>query len=237
VGRPASPDASPGSAARAPAIVGLAFGVALALIITLLGPLLLFNPAFTSLLQQRHAVATAFGVPQPEVERVTTAILIDLATDGPFDAAFDDGEPLLDARERSHMHDVAGLVRLLGVIVLASSVAAAATAWRLRHETERQGRIMVLAAGSVGALAVMLGIVFAVAFEPAFLLFHQIFFPAGTYLFEPGSNLITLFPEAFWYEAALAAGATIVLAALVIGIIGALRMRSGQGRRATDAQA
>ena len=217
-------------------MVGVAFGVALALVITLLGPLLLFNPAFTSVLQQRHDVAEAFDVPQADVDRVTTAILVDLATDGPFEAAFEGGQPLLDARERSHMRDVAGLVRLLGVIVIVSVVVAAMAGWRLRREPLRQGKTMVLAAGSVGAAAVMLAIVFAVAFEPAFLFFHQLFFPAGTYLFEPGSNLITLFPEAFWYEAALAAGATIVLAALVVGILGAMRMRGGTVPPATPAQ-
>jgi len=220
----------------APSVVGVAFGVALALVITLLGPLLLFNPAFTSVLQQRHDVAEAFDVPQADVDRVTTAILVDLATDGPFEAAFEGGQPLLDARERSHMRDVAGLVRLLGVIVLVSVVVAVVAGWRLRREPVRQGKTMVLAAGSVGAAAVMLAIVFAVAFEPAFLFFHQLFFPAGTYLFEPGSNLITLFPEAFWYEAALAAGATIVLAALVVGILGAMRMRGGAMPPATPAQ-
>ena len=217
-------------------MVGVAFGVALALVITLLGPLLLFNPAFTSVLQQRHDVAEAFDVPQADVDRVTTAILVDLATDGPFEAAFEGGQPLLDARERSHMRDVAGLVRLLGVIVLVSVVVAVVAGWRLRREPVRQGKTMVLAAGSVGAAAVMLAIVFAVAFEPAFLFFHQLFFPAGTYLFEPGSNLITLFPEAFWYEAALAAGATIVLAALVVGILGAMRIRGGAMPPATPAQ-
>jgi len=221
----------------APGVVGVAFGVALALIITLLGPLLLFNPAFTSLLQQRHGVAAEFDVPQAEVDRVTTAVLVDLALDGPFDAAFQGREPLLAARERSHMHDVARLVRLLGLVVVVSVVVAALGGWRLRREPGRQGMIMVVAAGSVGAAAVMLALVFAVAFEPAFLFFHQLFFPAGTYLFEPGSNLITLFPEAFWYEAALAAGATIVLAALIVGIVGALRGRSGQEAPGTDAGA
>jgi len=222
--------------ARAPGIIGVAFGLALALIITLLGPLLLFNPAFTSLLQQRHGVAEAFDVSQDEVDRVTTAVLVDLALDGSFGAAFEGREPLLDARERSHMRDVARLVRLLGLVVLVSVVVAVLSGWRLRREPERQGMIMVIAAGSVGAAAVMLALVFAVAFEPAFLFFHQLFFPAGTYLFEPGSNLITLFPEAFWYEAALAAGATIVLAALVVGILGAMRMRGGAMPPATPAQ-
>ena len=78
--------------ARAPWFVAAALGLSLAVVILLAGPLVLFNPAFTSLLQERHGVAQAFGVPQEEVERVTSEILVDLFTDGDFDAAFA-GEP------------------------------------------------------------------------------------------------------------------------------------------------
>ncbi len=50
-------------------------------------------------------------MPQEEVDRVTSEILVDLFTDGEFDAAFAGEPPLLNERERSHMHDVARLVR------------------------------------------------------------------------------------------------------------------------------
>jgi hypothetical protein len=103
---------------RAPWPAGPVLGLSLALLILLVGPLLLFNPAFTSVLQQRHGVADAFGVPQAEVDRVTSEMLVDIWTDGPFDAAFSGDRPLLDERERSHMSDVAGFVRILGAIVL-----------------------------------------------------------------------------------------------------------------------
>jgi hypothetical protein len=63
----------------------------------------------------------------------------------------------------------------------------------------------------VGNVGLLLAGTFAVAFEPAFRVFHEIFFPPGTWLFEPGSNLITLFPQGFWFDAALAAGATIIV--------------------------
>ena len=52
---------------RAPWPVGLVLGVSLALLITLVGPLLLFNPWFTSLLQERHAVAALFATSQAGV--------------------------------------------------------------------------------------------------------------------------------------------------------------------------
>jgi uncharacterized membrane protein len=125
------------------------------------------------------------------------------------------------------MHDVAVLVRiLLGVLVMALVVGGVALAW-LRREPGRIGRIMLVAGGLIGGIAIVLAGIFAVAFEPAFLVFHELFFPPGTYLFEPGSKLITLFPEAFWFDAALAAGATIVIAAVLITLIGFRLWRRG----------
>ena len=205
---------------RAPWAAGLLFGVSLAVVVTLAGPLLLFNPWFTSTLQARHGVSAALSTTRPEVDRVTGEILGDLYADGPFDAALSGDEPLLNERERSHMHDVAVLVRiLLGVLVMALVVGGVALAW-LRREPGRIGRIMLVVGGVIGGIAIVLAGIFAVAFEPAFLVFHELFFPPGTYLFEPGSKLITLFPEGFWFDAALAAGATIVIAAVLVTLIG-----------------
>lgn len=205
---------------RAPWAAGLLFGLSLAIVVTLAGPLLLFNPWFTSALQARHGVAAALSTTTPEVDRVTGEILGDLYADGPFDAALSGDEPLLNERERSHMHDVAVLVRiLLGVLVMALVIGGVALAW-LRREPGRIGRIMLVVGGVIGGMAIVLAGIFAVAFEPAFLVFHELFFPPGTYLFEPGSKLITLFPEGLWFDAALAAGATIVIAAVLVTLIG-----------------
>jgi len=219
---------------RAPWVIGLVFGLSLSVVIVLLGPLLLFNPLFTSALQVRHGVAAELDAPQAEVERVTGSYLADIYLDGDFDASLAGDGPLLDESERSHMTDVSRLVRLLaGILVLALVLAGVTAAW-LRHEPRRQGRIMLTASGAIGAVAVVLAIVFAVAFEPAFLAFHELFFPPGTYLFAPGSELIVLFPEPFWFDAALLAGAAIVLGAVVASLIGLWRWRSG---RATIAPA
>jgi integral membrane protein (TIGR01906 family) len=213
---------------RAPWVIGLLFGLSLAVIILLLGPLLLFNPLFTSALQVRHGVADELGTTQAEVERVTGSYLADIYLDGDFGASLNGDGPLLDESERSHMTDVSRLVRLLaGILVVALVLAGVTAAW-LRHETRRLGRIMLLASGAIGAVAVVLAIVFAVAFEPAFLAFHELFFPPGTYLFATGSELIVLFPEPFWFDAALLAGAAIVLVAVVVSLFGLWRWRSGR---------
>lgn len=213
---------------RAPWPVGMLFGLSLAVVILLAGPLLLFNPLFTSALQVRHDVAAAFDTTQEAVERVTTAFLVDIYLDGPFDALLDGDGPLLDADERSHMSDVSGLVRLLAAILGVAAVVAIVTGVRLRREPRRQGEIMIMAAGAIGATALLLGISFAVAFDTAFLLFHELLFPPGTFLFATGSDLITLFPEGFWFDAALAAGGAIILTALVVTAVGIVRWRSGE---------
>lgn len=222
---------------RAPWFVAAALGLSLAIVILLAGPLLLFNPLFTSLLQQRHEVAQAIHVPQYELDRVTTELLVDIYTDGDFDVSFQVFEipltgqlgnrALLDERERSHMHDVSRLVRLLAALVLAAAVVAVLSARRMRGEPRRVGGVMLLTAGIIGAVALALAVTFAVAFEPAFLAFHAVFFPPGTFLFEPGSNLITLFPQGFWFDASLAAGATILLSAVLCALAGYRLWRTG----------
>ncbi len=207
--------------------MALSFGVSIAVLILLVGPLLLFNPWFTSALQARHGVAAAFDTSQAEVDRVTGEILVDLYADGPFDAALAGREPLLDGSERSHMHDVSRLVRILAGVALAAAAVAVASGIALRRERRRTGLILLVASGAVGAAAILLAGTFALAFEPAFLAFHEIFFPPGTYLFADGSNLITLFPEAFWFDAALAAGATIIASAIGVSLVGLHRWRGG----------
>ena len=154
-------------------------------------------------------------------------LLVDIFTDGEFDAAFPGEPPLLNERERSHMSDVSQLVRILAVSVLVAAVVAVLCARRMRGEQRRVGAVMLRTAAVIGAAAVALALTFAVAFEPAFLAFHAVFFPPGTYLFEPGSNLIALFPEGFWFDASLAAGATIILSAALCALAGYRLWRNG----------
>lgn len=155
------------------------------------------------------------GTDQANVDRLTGVMLRDLFTGGEFLANLDDDPPILDASERSHMQDVGGLVRVLAVLEAAALVTVFAT-WRgLRKERARRGRLLLRAAGGVGAGALLLAAFFAISFDTAFAAFHALFFKSGTWQFGPDSNLIRLFPEPFWFEVSLLAGASIVLSALL----------------------
>ena len=197
--------------------------------ILLAGPLLLFNPWFTAALQSRHDVAARLNTTEAEVDRVTGSLLADIYTQGDFEASLDGSQPLLDERERSHMGDVSRLVRLLYVVLGVAGAVVLLGAYLLAGERRRLGRLLFGTAAGIGAAGLLIGVAFAVAFEATFLAFHAVFFPPGTYLFEEGSDLIALFPEPFWFEAALIAGAAVVLSALVAGIIGWRLLRGPEG--------
>lgn len=181
----------------------------------LTGPLLLFNPWLVSAEQARHGVAASLGTNQAGVDHVTAVMLRDLFTDGDFLANIDNDPPILDASERSHMSDVGGLVRVLAALEAASILVLLVAGWSLRGERARRGRLLLRSALTVGGAAVVLGLFFALAFDIAFASFHALFFQQGTWQFGPDSNLIRLFPEPFWFEASLLAGASIVLGALL----------------------
>jgi len=210
---------------RAPAIVGIAFGTAIALATVLTGPLLLFAPPVVAALQHRHDVAARLGASEAEVDRVTSELLRDLFTDGDFTASLG-GEPVLDDRERSHMRDVGALVRALVATVLAALLTAVIAGRALRRERGRQGRLLVVAGALVGGLALLGGLAFAVAFTTAFTAFHNLFFAPGTWLFGPDSRLIGLFPQPLWSDAALAAGVLIMATAALVGWLGWRRLHS-----------
>jgi len=210
---------SAGRQRRAPALVGWLLALSLGLIVALAGPLLLFDPWFVSFEQGRNEVPARLGTTQVEVDAVTAGILRDLFTNGTFEEGLGAG-PLLTDEERSHMRDVGGLVRVLGGLLAAALLAAAVAAIALRREPRRIGRLMVVAGAVIGGVAIVLAALFAVAFDRAFLAFHELFFPQGNFLFGPDSNLIRLFPEGFWFEASLAAGVAIIGSALILSLVG-----------------
>jgi integral membrane protein (TIGR01906 family) len=200
--------------------------LAAALAIVLTGPLLLFNPWLVSAEQSRHGVAASLGTDQANVDRVTVAMLRDLFVDGDFAASLEGSAPILDASERSHMRDVGGLVRALAALEVGAVVVLLLTAWLLRGERASRGRVLLRAAAVVGLVALALGVFFAVDFDVAFASFHALFFQAGTWEFGPDSNLIRLFPEAFWFETSLLAGLSILVSAVLAAWVALRAMRA-----------
>lgn len=213
---------------KTPPRVAWLFALWIGVLTLLTGPLLLINPFFIGLLQDRHDVADKLRLSQDELNRINGEIVWDIFSGGEFDVTFSNGEPVLDADERSHMSDVSRLVRIL---VLLEAVAIGFAAWGgrlLRTDPERLGRMIMAGSGTVGVATVVVGLFAVVAWESAFTLFHELLFPPGTWSFPPDSTMILLYPPAFWFDAAMIAGALVVLTAVVLSYGGWRRIREAR---------
>jgi integral membrane protein (TIGR01906 family) len=197
-------------------------GVATAIVIVTLAVLPFLSPQWVAFEQGRSNAAGWTGYTTDELNAATGAILSDLVVGPPdFDVAVR-GEPVLDAREQGHMRDVrtvfVGLWALTAVSVVVLLLAA--------RRRDRGALWRAVRRGSLGltVVVVALGVGSLVAFDAMFELFHRIFFPAGSYTFDPTTErLVQLFPFQFWEETALVVGVVIVAIALVVALVAGRR--------------
>jgi len=146
------------------------------------------------------------------------------------DLTFDDGSPLYNERELSHMHDVKlvtqGALKFWYVTValmVGLGVWARYGSWwhAFRGGLRRGGWLMI-------GLVVVIALFGAIAFWQLFALFHALFFEGDTWLFEYSDTLIRLFPLPFWQDAFLWAGVIAVGGAL--GLALGLKPKAPQGK-------
>jgi integral membrane protein (TIGR01906 family) len=214
-------------------VASLVVGVAAALVIVGLSILPFLNPVYVGFGQERAQATAWTGWTTAELRIVTDAVLADLVIGPPdFDVELD-GAAVLNARERQHMVDVRNVfgsfylvvagaaVVLAGAFVLARGADARARLWR---RLSRTGVVIVVVTVVGGTLGVLF-------FEQAFELFHTIFFPAGSYTFDSGSErLVQLFPYQFWVEVTIGVGALVVGLSLLLAWVGRRRAAAAEGR-------
>jgi integral membrane protein (TIGR01906 family) len=214
----------------APPRVAFLFAFWVGVLTALTGPLALINPLFIGWLQDRHDVADKLQRSQGELDRINGEVVWDIISGGEFAVAFANGRAVLDTSERSHMDDVSRLVRILVILDL---VAVAFAAWGgrlLMTEARRLGRMLIYGAGGVGAATLAIGAFAVLAWDSAFTLFHELLFPPGSWTFPADSSLIQLYPPAFWFDAAMAAGALILITAATLSYAGWRRIREDDPR-------
>lgn len=134
------------------------------------------------------------------------------------DLIFPDGSPLYNERELAHMEDVKVVTRAAFWLLFFGLIATTATTIYLWLTRQRNILWRGLFNGAVLTLAiiVMIVLVAVVAWDYFFTLFHQTFFASGTWIFNYSDTLIRLFPEQFWFDAALTIGAVTLGGALLI---------------------
>ncbi|MGH2582074.1 MAG: TIGR01906 family membrane protein [Anaerolineales bacterium] len=124
------------------------------------------------------------------------------------DQRFDDGSPLYNDRELSHMDDVKVLAQQFltaWAVILVLLLGIGVTAWRLgfpgnfKHWMNRGGKLTV-------GLILLLLVIIGLSFNWLFTGFHTVFFEGDSWLFLYSDTLIRLFPLRFWRDVFIALG-------------------------------
>lgn len=214
-------------------VAGLA-GLTTMITIVALAVLVFLNPVWVGFEQDRTGAAALTGYDPATVHVVTNAILHDLAFGPPDFAVEVNGATVLGPRERAHMADVRGVffafgaLALLAILILVNLLIYGRGRPAVRslvRRAVRRGAILL------AVLVLVLGAIAAVAFDALFEVFHELFFPAGSFDFDANSKLIQLFPDQFWFETSL------LLAAVILGLcalVAVLAAGSGAGSSRGD---
>jgi len=203
-------------------VASVLIGLAAAVVVIAIAILPFLSPPWVSFEQGRAAAADWTGYTPDQLATATNAILHDLVLGPP---AFDvqvNGQPVLEERERAHMRDVRGVfagffalaiaaaVILVVLLVLASRRGRAGRAWRA----------VQIGMQCLAVAIVIAGVVATFFFDQAFEVFHELFFPSGSYTFDPATDkLVQLFPFDFWSETTIVLGAFILLLAGVVWLV------------------
>jgi integral membrane protein (TIGR01906 family) len=140
---------------------------------------------------------------------------------------FDDGKPLYNERELSHMNDVKRVTQAaLKVWYISLAVLALLGVWAwlggwgqaYRLGLMRGGWLMVILAITVGLIAVVGISVNPDIFFRFFAGFHSLFFEGDSWLFLFSDTLIRLFPIRFWQDAFLFAAIIALGGGIALGL-------------------
>jgi integral membrane protein (TIGR01906 family) len=134
---------------------------------------------------------------------------------------FNDGTPIYNERELSHMADVKSLVKLLNRILPGAVFAFLfLTLWAYTGRWLKR-YFLALAAGGWLTLG-LIGFIIAgtlIDFDELFTQFHHLFFTGDTWLFFANDTLIRLFPLKLWSDAFIYMG-VFTLIGIIIVIVG-----------------
>jgi len=210
-------------------LAALATAIAAAVVVIAIAILPFLTPAWVSFEQGRTHAATLAGYTTDELSGATNAILHDLVLGPPDFAVTVRGAPVLEERERAHMRDVRGVFAGFYALAIVAAVGLAVLCVGARRMGHPERAWSAIAAGMRWLIVgvVVAGVIAAVAFDALFEVFHELFFPAGSFTFDPRTyHLVQLFPFDFWSETTIVVGVVIVALAAVVAVVAGRRARA-----------
>lgn len=178
-------------------------------------------------MEVRYDIATLAGLHEWTLRYVLSA---PLAHALPRDPTISD--PLFTEQEQRHLDDVRGVFAAARIAAVAAALLGAGLLLAVSRRGSGASARVLRTAALVAIVAVAaIGVLAAIAFEPAFLTFHYVFFPQGNFLFDPAtSNLLALYPEPYWYAVTLRIGIAFVVAAGLAAGLAHLSLRATRSR-------
>jgi len=174
---------------------------------------------------QKYGVSQTTGLAQSELETAATGLISYFNSDDEYITltVVKDGEPfvLFNQREVAHLRDVKDLIWLdyrflLMTLIYTLTYAGVSLLWR--KDWRRLARGVAGGSGITLALMLALGLGILLGFDQLFWQFHVISFANELWQLDPTKDyLIMLFPQGFWYDAAIFCAVVTAGLAIILG--------------------
>jgi integral membrane protein (TIGR01906 family) len=181
----------------------------------------------------KYAISQMTGLAPAELDKVIGGLMTYFNSDEEniILTVVKDGKPftLFNAREVGHLRDVKGLFRLVYRVLLGTLIYCIlyiGLNFMLRQDRRRVAWGLFGGSALTLALLIVLGLMLWVDFDWFFYQFHLISFANDLWLLDPATDyLIMLFPQGFWFDAALFCALGAAAMALILGGSGWWRLR------------
>lgn len=182
----------------------------------------------------KYQVSAATGLDNAELVDATDRMITYFNSDEEFFET-----DLFNQRELAHLKDVKGLIQLAFYLQLASLAYIAVYVvvnFALRRGAfwPNLAKYVIWGSGTTIALLALSGFWAIINFDSLFLLFHLVGFSNDLWQLYPGDNMLLMFPQEFFNDAALFVAAVAIGEAIIIGGIswGFLKLR-GKAKKET----
>ena len=178
---------------------------------------------------RKYDVSHTTGLTEPELESAAAGLINYFNSDEEYISLNigRNNNPIFNQREVIHLKDVKGLIWLdykvlLGTLLYALTYIGLIFFWQKRRYWRQMAWGMIGGSSLTLALMLALGLGTLLDFDQLFLQFHLLSFANEFWLLDPNRDyLIMLFPQGFWYDAAVfCVGIAVILAIVAGGVAG-----------------